>query len=112
MPDPISSVQDYFDTLDNRFVSSAAKGVNAIYQFELSGDGGGIWHVVVNDGSYEAIEGAHDSPTTTFTMDAGNYVKMVNGELNGRVAALTRKLKVTGNRVMAFKLQKILPPNK
>ncbi|MFT4974869.1 MAG: hypothetical protein ACI8S6_000752, partial [Myxococcota bacterium] len=46
---PVSSCQEYFDTLDTRFVQTASKGVDAIYQFNLSGDGGGVWHVFVKD---------------------------------------------------------------
>ena len=36
----VSSVKQYFDTLNERFIASAAKGVKATFQFELSGDGG------------------------------------------------------------------------
>ena len=53
----VSSVKQYFDTLHERFIASAAKGVKATYQFELAGDGGGTYHVKVDDGTMTVAEG-------------------------------------------------------
>jgi putative sterol carrier protein len=112
MPAIVTSVKNYFDTLSERFVAAAAKGFNAVIQFELSGDGGGTWHVNINDGTLAVAEGPHATPTATLKMEAGNYVKMVNGQLNGTMAFMKGQLKVTGNMMAAQKIQAILPPNK
>lgn len=109
MAEPISTCEEYFQTLSNRFVADAAAGVNAIFQFELTGDGGGQWHVIVNDGGMEVVTGAHASPTATVTAGASNYVKIANGEINGLRAVMTRKMKIKGNLVMARKMQHIFP---
>ena len=42
-------------------------------------------------------------------MDAGKFVEMANGDLDGRKAFLTRKLKVKGNIALAQKMQKFFP---
>lgn len=105
----ISSCKEYFDTLDRRFVASAAKGVEAVYQFNLTGDGGGIWHIKVEDGSWTVVEGAHSDPSATITADAANYVKIANGDMNGLRAVMTRKMTVAGNLVLARKMQQMLP---
>ena len=105
----ISSVSEYFQTLDKRFVADASKGVNAIYQFELAGDQGGTWHIVVDDGSMNVNEGAHDSPTTTLKMVDTDYIAMTNGELNGQMAYMRGKLKIAGNIAMAMKMKNIFP---
>jgi putative sterol carrier protein len=106
---PIASCQEYFDTLDGRFVASASKGVSAVYQFELTGDGGGIWHVVVSDGSMEVKEGNHPEPSSTVTANAADYVKIANNEMNGLRAVMTRKMKIGGNLVLARKMQNMFP---
>jgi putative sterol carrier protein len=108
----VSSVKEYFDTLPQRFVASAAKGINAIFQFELAGDGGGTYHVTVNDGTFAVAEGAAPSPSATLKITADNYVKMVNGQLNGAMAFMKGLLKVTGNVLLAQKMQAIFPPAK
>jgi putative sterol carrier protein len=108
----VSTVKEYFDTLPNRFVPNAAKGVKAVFQFELAGDGGGTYHVTVDDGVMAVAEGAVPAPSATLKMTAENYVKMANGQLNGAMAFMSGKLKVTGNVMLAQKMQAIFPQGK
>jgi putative sterol carrier protein len=105
----VSSVKEYFDTLPARFVAAAAKGLNAIFQFELAGEGGGTYHVTVADGTMSVKEGPVASPSATLKMSAENYVKMANGELNGAMAFMKGQLKVSGNVLLAQKMQAIFP---
>jgi putative sterol carrier protein len=108
----VSTVKEYFETLPARFVASAARGLNAIFQFELAGDGGGTYHVTVSDGAMVVAEGPAAEPSATLKMSAENYVKMANGELNGAMAFMKGQLKVTGNVVLAQKMQAIFPQGK
>ena len=71
----VSDVQEYFDTLDQRFTAEGSKGVTATYQFNL--EPSGTWHVNVSDGSFSVHEGAAEKPTTTFIMKGEDYVSMV-----------------------------------
>jgi putative sterol carrier protein len=112
MVDQVTSVKQYIETLPQRFVASAAKGVKAIYQFELSGEGGTTYHVVIDDGTFQVVEGANASPSATIKMSAEDYVKMVNGKLSGTMAFMKGQMKVSGNVLLAQKLQSILPPAK
>ncbi len=105
----ISSVPEYFATLDQRFVQTASEGVEAVFQFEISGDGGGTWHVVVKDGAMSVGEGTHAKPSAVVTAKAADYVKIANGKMNGLRAVMTRKMKITGNLVMARKMQHMFP---
>ena len=108
----ISSCQEYFDTLQERFIADAAKGVTATYQYELAGDSGGTWTVSVTDGVLSVASGSATDPSVTYKMKADNYVKLANGQLNGTKAVLTRKLKVSGNILLAKKMNDFLPPAK
>ncbi len=105
----VTSTKEYFETLNKRFVGAQASGVEAVYQFELSGDEGGTWHVVVSNGTMAVHEGAHASPTTTLKMKGDDYVKMSNGELNGQVAYMTGKMKISGSIPLAMKMKNIFP---
>ena len=67
----VSSCQEYFDTLQDRFIADKAGGVDASYVYELSGDGGGSWTVTVKGGELSVKEGAVDSPDVTYKMKAG-----------------------------------------
>ena len=105
----VSTIKEYFDTLPDRFVASAARGLTAIFQFELAGDGGGTYHVTVADGAIAVAEGPAPSPSATLKMSAENYVKMANGELNSAMAFMKGQLKVTGNVLLAQRMQAIFP---
>ncbi len=108
MADRIDSVQNYFDTLSARFVPKASKGVDAVYQFQFDV---GTWHVHVNDGEMNVNQGEHASPASTIQAKEADWVKIVNGEVNGLRAVMTRKMKVEGNIAAARKMQKIFPTN-
>ncbi|MGD0524339.1 MAG: SCP2 sterol-binding domain-containing protein [Polyangiaceae bacterium] len=108
----VSSIKQYFDTLNDRFIASASKGVKATFQFELAGDGGGTYHVTIDDGTMAVAEGPADAPSTTIKMAADDYIQMVNGKLSGTMAFMKGKLKVSGNVMLAQKMQAFLPPSK
>jgi putative sterol carrier protein len=112
--DQVTTVQEYFDTLQNRFSPEGAKTVQAVFQFELAGEGAGCgtWHVVVDHGTMKVNQGAHTAPTATIKMTGDDWVKMVNGQLNGAMAFMKGQMKVTGNVLMAQKMQAIFPPKK
>ena len=105
----IKNAKDYFDTLGERFDAAAASGLSASFQFELSGDNGGTYCVEVNDGSMEVIEGGKESPTFTLKMDGDEYIKMAHGKLNGAMAFMTGKMKISGDRGLAQTMKKIFP---
>jgi len=108
----VTSVPHYIQTLPERFIASGAKGVKATFQFELAGEGGDTFHVVVDDGTMAVHAGASEKPTATFKMNADNYIKMVNGEISGTMAFMKGLMKISGNMMLAQKLQGIFPPHK
>ena len=109
----VTSIAHYFETLPARFIPSGAKGLKATFQFELAGEQGGTWHVTVDDGTMAIHEGAAaGTPSATIKMKALDYIKMVNGELSGTMAFMKGQMKITGNMMMAQKMQNIFPPNK
>jgi putative sterol carrier protein len=108
----IPSVQSYFETLDQRFNADAAKGLTAVFQFELAGDNGGTWYIAVTDGKMEWKKEAHASPGITIKMAADDYLKMINGKLNGQLAFMTGKMKIAGQVQLAMKMQSLFPVGK
>ena len=105
----VESCKEYFETLHERFNTDAAKGVNATFQFDLTGDGGGIYCVNVDDGSMSIQEGSKEDPSITITISADNYLKMAHGKLNGQMAVMTGKMKVEGNMGLAMKMKALFP---
>jgi putative sterol carrier protein len=105
----ITTSKEYFDTLQDRFIADASKGVDVQISYDLSGDGGGLWTITVKDQTLSIAEGGCEKPKVTIMMDATEYVEMVNGDLDGTRAYMTRKLKIKGSIPMAQKMKKFLP---
>jgi putative sterol carrier protein/nitrite reductase/ring-hydroxylating ferredoxin subunit len=105
----VTSVAEYFATLEQRFVPSATRGLDAVFQWELAGDDGGTYHAIVKDGTMQLTEGRHPQPTVTIAMPSVDYVKVVNGELDGARAFTTGRGKVSGKIRVAMKMRSIFP---
>ena len=82
--------------------------VNAIYQFDITGDTGGKWWVDATKSGGEVGEGENDGAKCTITMADSDFVDMVTGKLNGQMAFMTGKLKVKGDMSLAMKLGSVL----
>jgi putative sterol carrier protein len=101
------AVKEIFNQMAANLNADAAKGMNSVIQFNLSGDGGGNYHVIIKDGACTVSEGAHASPNMTMTMAAQDYVDMITGKLNGQMAFMSGKLKIAGDMGLAMKMQSL-----
>jgi putative sterol carrier protein len=91
----------------NSFNPSNAQGLDAVFQYNITGDGGGMWHVVVKDGACQVNTGTHPSPSVTLTLDAETWLGMVNKEINGMQAFMSGKLQVSGDIMLAQKIESL-----
>ncbi len=103
-----TTAKQAFDIMPSRFNKEAAKGLNAVYQFDLSGDGGGKWQVAIKDQTIESGGGALIlSPNITIPMAAQDYLDMLSGKLNGQVAFMSGKLRIAGDMGLALRMQSL-----
>ena len=100
-------VKAIFNQMPANLNADAAKGMSATIQFNLSGDGGGNYNVVIKDGACAVNEGSAASPNMTMTMAAQDYVDMISGKLNGQMAFMSGKLKIAGDMGLAMKMQSL-----
>ena len=105
MSETAAAVKEIFSQMSANLNPDAAKGMNSVIQFNLSGDGGGNYNVVIKDGTATVNEGTHASPNMTMTMAAQDYVDMITGKLNGQMAFMSGKLKISGDMGLAMKMQ-------
>lgn len=99
------SVKASFDAMEGNFNSDKAAGMKAVYQWDITGEGGGKWHAEIADGKCAVKEGAHASPNITITVAAKDWLDIVNGKLDGQMAFMSGKLKVKGDMSLAMKLK-------
>ena len=101
--------QQVFDGMRQSFQTNKAKGVHARYQWELSGAKGGEWWIDVNDGTFKMGKGKIDNPNVTFAARDKDWVAISNGQLGGKWAYFTGRLKIRGDQGLARKLNEIFP---
>lgn len=102
-----ASCKESFDMMPSRFKKEAAKGLNCVYQFDLAGDGGGKWHVLINEEKCEVKEGPHASPNITISMAAQDYLDMVSGKANGQMLFMSGRLRISGDMGLALRMQSL-----
>jgi putative sterol carrier protein len=103
----VGSVKEAFDFMGERFNADKAAGVSGSVLLDLTGEGGGKWAIKISDGGYELVEGGLESPTTTLTMSAQDFLGMVNGTVNAMAAFMQGKIKLQGDMGLAMKFQTI-----
>jgi len=101
------TVKSIFEHIPDAFLADKAAGVEVVFQFDISGDEGGSWHVTVKDGICEVAEGSHASPTTTIKMVDEDFVKMITGKLNAMSAFTSGKLKIEGDLMKSQLIEKL-----
>ena len=104
------TVEEIFTEMGERLKAHPEKvqGMNAIYQFDLTGDDGGQHWVKLADGSGDMGQGQAENPNITITMAASDFKDLVAGKLDGTMAFMSGKLKVKGDMGLAMKLQQVL----
>ena len=100
-----TSIKQVFEAMPEQFNADAASGVDAVFQFDLTGDDGGKYWVKVQDQQLSIEEGEHDNPSITIISSADDYLKLANGDINAMNAFMQGKVKVKGNMGLAMKLQ-------
>ena len=104
---PLSDVKEVFNSVSDQFNADAAKGMDAVFQFDITGDGGGNWYVVVKENACQVQGGSHSDPTVTLSMSGETWLAVVNKELNAVQAFMTGKLKVRGDIMLAQRIPEL-----
>jgi putative sterol carrier protein len=98
------TVKETFELMPTKFRADKAAGVNAVIQYEITGDQSGTWHAVIKDGTCIVNQGPAQSPNLTLTMAAQDWLDMIAGKLSGQMAFMSGKLKLKGDMGLAMKV--------
>jgi putative sterol carrier protein len=79
-----------------------------VYQFNISGPGGGSWSVDCTQPGGKVQAGTSPTPKCTVAAVDQDFLAIVNGKLNAQMAFMSGKLKIQGDMGLALKLQQIL----
>jgi len=108
---PVANVKEVFEHhIPAKFQAKpdVAQKINAIYQFVISGPGGGSWAVDCTQPGGKVVAGTAAGAKCTVTATDADFLSIVNGKMNPQMAFMSGKLKIQGDMGLALKLQQIL----
>ena len=100
--------QDVFRGMPEKFQQLALKDIYGVFQFYISGKGGGEWFAVCKGDAVEVGSGRTSRPDVSIYCNAENVVKLAQKRLSPTLAVITRKIKVKGNLALFTKIGSIL----
>jgi 3-hydroxy-3-methylglutaryl CoA synthase/NAD(P)-dependent dehydrogenase (short-subunit alcohol dehydrogenase family)/putative sterol carrier protein len=101
------TVKSVFDAMPQAFQAEKAAGVSVVFQYKISGPGGGEWFVEIKEGSCQVAQGKHEKPTTTILMSDQDFLALIRKELPAMQAFTTGKLKVEGDIMKSQLIEKL-----
>jgi len=93
----IASVAAVFEKMPQAFRAEKASGVNVVFQYTISGEGGGEWFAEIKEGACRVEAGKHLSPTCTLAIASADFLDLMNGKLPAMQAYTSGKLKIGGD---------------
>src|SRR6266699_4207059 len=103
------TVAETFEAMLSVMNPAAAAGLNKTFQWNITGDEAGKWAFRVANGAGEVIPGGVEKPDVTFTVSDKDWIAVTEGKLDAMNAFMTGKLRVTGDMMLAMKLQQLFP---
>jgi len=103
------SIKEFFKQLPAKLDAEAAEDLDAVYQFDLSGPQGGQYIVTICEGTCLVTEGTHEDPHVTLSMAGEDCVKVLKGELSGQAAAMSGRIRISGDIGLAMQLKVLFP---
>ncbi|MEW6524186.1 MAG: SCP2 sterol-binding domain-containing protein [Bacillota bacterium] len=99
-----------FGSLSQRLQERGGKvqGADGVFQFILTGEGAGDYHVAVQGGEASIQEGRAESPAVTISMATADFAALLKGDLNPMSAFFSGRIKVNGDLARALQLQSLL----
>jgi putative sterol carrier protein len=100
----MESAREVVEALPSAFLPEKAGNAKALFQLNLTGDGGGQWALKVVAGECQVQEEVAAKPDVTLTMAAEDFVALSRDELDAVRAFMMGKIKVSGNVGLVMQL--------
>lgn len=94
------TAKEFLISLPEKVPASAIDGIQTLFHFDISGEGGGPFTVEVENNKIEVSEGLNGTPKCVITASNKNFVGVLKGEINPMMAVLMGKIKISDQAEM------------
>ena len=101
------TLADYARAMPGGFRPDKAGSLAAIYQFQLTGSGGGTWSVTVAKRACAVSEGETAPPGVTIRMSGSDFIKLARGQLDTTRAYQEGKITISGDTNLAARFSEL-----
>ncbi len=108
-PHSARSARELLEMMPLGLDPSAAGGLSAVYQFEISGDEDFTAHLSIVDRKAKFHEGPSENASVTIMTPADVWLKIARGELDGAQAFISGKYTVKGDVTLLMRLKALFP---
>lgn len=102
---PTASIEAAAEWLRKHFASEAARGVRATYQLDLTGEGGGLLRLEIDDGVLLIAQGRSEAPQVILRAPAALWSAVLGGRENGELLYMAGRFQIDGDLGLAAKLR-------
>jgi putative sterol carrier protein len=98
------TVAQVMSKMPEAFLAEKAAGLDVAIQFRFTGVEAGEWFATIKDGRCSVSSGTTPAPKLTVAADAGEFVKIMLGEMDGMQAFMQGRLKLSGDINLAARM--------
>jgi len=106
----VVSVKPIFEAMPMGLNKETARDANVVYQFNLSGEGGGQFAVTIKQGTCTVKEGVAENPDVIVSASAADYLNIVTGAYPFGLAFINGRLKVEGDLRLLIRMGAYFAP--
>lgn len=106
---PTMTIAEIFEAMPSVYSPAAGAGLTKTLQWNITGEQAGKWAFKIVDGNGELVPGGVDKPDVTFTVSDQDWLAITEGKLDATQAFMGGKLKVTGDMMLAMRVQNLFP---
>ncbi len=94
------TTKEFLSSLPAKVPLEAIEGVDTLFHFDISGDGGTQATIGIKDGQVKYEDGLQGDPKCVVTASHDNLMKVLSGSLNPMMAIMTGKIKISNTGEM------------
>jgi putative sterol carrier protein len=106
-PASATSCFELLRMMPSSFKSEAARGLSAVYQFEITGSEEFTAYLQIGNSCCKFHEGHHEKPDLIIKSPAQIWLAIARTEMSGQIAFMSGKYRAKGNLALLLKLNKL-----